>query len=318
MTALTTRLTAGSIHSHPVQRISSPAPTVPSETRASAAMCRKAPWTLRSDLRPLMNSSAVAPLITNPTAATIVTVSPATGSVRHQPLDRLPRDAARDEQQRHGIAECRQDRAAAQAVCVGPAGPALAERGGDPGGHEPQHVAQIVPGIGQQGERVGGDAINGLGGDIDDVERDPDSERPAEGLGRVVVPVMAVPMPMPVMVVVVRHQVSAAAIRAARRAATSVLARRGQSSTPSAVTRWTSLSSPPMMPVAGLTSLATIQSQSLRAAWRRRSAIRRRRSRRRSRSPGAAAAGPAADKRGQDVGVRHQLQRRRRAARRPS
>ena len=39
---------------------------------------------------------------------------------------------------------------------------------------------------------------------------------------------------------------------------------RGQSSDPSAVIRVTSFSAPPMIPVAGETSLATIQSQPLR------------------------------------------------------
>ena len=67
-------------------------------------------------------------------------------------------------------------------------------------------------------------------------------------------------------------------------AATSSLAASGQSSTPSAVTRWTRLCAPPM--TSPDTSLATIQSAFLARAWPWRWR-RRRRSRRRSRSAGA-------------------------------
>src|SRR6202789_578579 len=54
---------------------------------------------------------------------------------------------------------------------------------------------------------------------------------------------------------------SASAMRAARRRPTSRLSRSGQSSVPFAVIRCTVFLSPPITPVAGLTSLATIQSQ---------------------------------------------------------
>ena len=53
-------------------------------------------------------------------------------------------------------------------------------------------------------------------------------------------------------------------MRRARRWAVSVLVRRGQGSAPSGVIRITAFSVPPMMPVAGETSFATIQSQPLR------------------------------------------------------
>lgn len=78
------------------------------------------------------------------------------------------------------------------------------------------------------------------------------------------------------------------AIRPASRMATSLLPSGGQSSTPRAVIRCTVLRSPPKVPVAGDTSLATIQSQPLRVPcrwrWRPRS-----RSRRRSPPPARAA-----------------------------
>src|SRR5271165_1301164 len=59
------------------------------------------------------------------------------------------------------------------------------------------------------------------------------------------------------------------AIRSASRAATSRLVITGQSSVPSASTRWIVLLSPPKVPVPGETSLARIQSQHLRRRLRR-------------------------------------------------
>src|SRR5690606_36340289 len=70
---------------------------------------------------------------------------------------------------------------------------------------------------------------------------------------------------------------SASAMRSARRSATSVLSRRGQLSSPSAVISVTLFSVPPMTPVPEPTSLATSQSQPFRSrfarAWARRSSV---------------------------------------------
>src|SRR5580704_9408259 len=60
---------------------------------------------------------------------------------------------------------------------------------------------------------------------------------------------------------------SAAAIRSTSLRATSSLDCGGQDSTPSAVTKLIVLLSPPMMPVAGETSLARIQSQPFLASF---------------------------------------------------
>ena len=60
---------------------------------------------------------------------------------------------------------------------------------------------------------------------------------------------------------------SAAATRAIRVRATSSFDCEGQDSTPAAVTRCTVLRSPPITPVGGETSLATIQSQPLRFSF---------------------------------------------------
>jgi hypothetical protein len=76
----TTRLVSGSSQSQPVSRMTAAATTTPADTAASATMCRKAPRILRSPFRPEANSQAVAPLMTMPMAATIMTVPLATGS----------------------------------------------------------------------------------------------------------------------------------------------------------------------------------------------------------------------------------------------
>ena len=79
ITALMIRLTTGSSHSHPLNVITKPATTTPADASASEAIWTNAPRRLMSRLPPA-NSQAVRPLITIPTAATIITVFPATGS----------------------------------------------------------------------------------------------------------------------------------------------------------------------------------------------------------------------------------------------
>ena len=71
---------AGSSHAHPVHHIPTPASTTPTETPASATMCRYAPRTLRSCLRPFISIRAVAPLISTPAAATPIIIGPLTAA----------------------------------------------------------------------------------------------------------------------------------------------------------------------------------------------------------------------------------------------
>ena len=67
-----------------------------------------------------------------------------------------------------------------------------------PGGGEAEHVGQIVAGVGEQGHRIGPEAIGGLDRDEAEIEGDADREGPAEiGRGWRV-------MPVPVMMVAVR------------------------------------------------------------------------------------------------------------------
>src|SRR5205814_8421213 len=80
MTTAIARLTMGSSHNQPVNRMAAPAATTPADTAVSAAMCRNAPLILMSPLRPEAKSQAVTPLITIPTAATIMTMTHATGA----------------------------------------------------------------------------------------------------------------------------------------------------------------------------------------------------------------------------------------------
>ena len=84
ITARMTRLVTGSSHTAPVSRIATPAITTPTDTSASAAMCRNAPRMLRSSLRRRTNSSAVTVLMTMPTPATQIIVQPSgsTGFMR--------------------------------------------------------------------------------------------------------------------------------------------------------------------------------------------------------------------------------------------
>ena len=71
---------AGSSHAHPVHHIPTPASTTPTETPASATMCKYAPRTFRSCFRPFISIRAVTPLISTPAAATPIIVGPPTAA----------------------------------------------------------------------------------------------------------------------------------------------------------------------------------------------------------------------------------------------
>ena len=103
MVAQMTRLVTGSSQSQPVQMISAADTTTPSETAASAAMCRKAPSMLMSSLRPLANSMR----------GNAVDEDADAGDHHHgdardrlrvaQTQDRLPADRAGRDQQEHRV-----------------------------------------------------------------------------------------------------------------------------------------------------------------------------------------------------------------------
>ena len=76
MTTAIARLTTGSSQSQPCHSVKAPAITTPADTSASAAMCKKAPRMLRSCSPPRINNKAVAVLMTMPTPATSIMVTP--------------------------------------------------------------------------------------------------------------------------------------------------------------------------------------------------------------------------------------------------
>ena len=118
-------------------------------------MCRNAPRTLRSCFRPDMKSSAVAPLMTMPSAATQIDRSSFDARWIVKSLDGLPDDGADSDKQQQGIEKRRQD--GSPLPSVGSArtrsfsSPVQLAR---PGHHEAEHVGEVVAGIRQEGERV--------------------------------------------------------------------------------------------------------------------------------------------------------------------
>src|SRR6185437_1525069 len=113
-----------------------------------------------------------------------------------------------DDQQGRAVPERRHDRGAAKTVGIARGRTAARQRGGAPRGAERQHVAEIVRSVGNQRERVGGDAEAGLDREIDEIERDADGEGPAERRRRVAMSMMSVIMTVAVIVTVlqrVRH-----------------------------------------------------------------------------------------------------------------
>ena len=158
-----------------------------------------------------MNSSAVPPLMRTPSAATPTTVQPATGRGRVQAVDRLDHDAADRDQQQPGIEQRRQDRGAAIAVGVALGRLPLRQPRRAPGQQQRHHVGEIVNGVRDQRQRVGGIAEDQLGDDEGGIERGADRKGRAETIRRMAVPGMAVGVAMRVgmivmvVVVIVRH-----------------------------------------------------------------------------------------------------------------
>ena len=151
---------------------------------------------LRSPLLPRANSQAVMPLMTMPTAGH--------GHDRHarhrlriaEPLDRLERDGADRDEQENGVEQSRQDRRAAQSEGKMRAALALRQRRRAPRQQQPEHVRQIVAGVGQQGDRIGHQPVKGLDRDEAQIEDDADQEGAAEILRGMIVmmPVGVIPV----------------------------------------------------------------------------------------------------------------------------
>ena len=130
-------------------------------------------------------SQAEPPFTATATAATIITVPLATGSGCMKRQHRLPGDGADRRQQDQPIGEGGEDGGGAHAVGEARARPPVGDGEGAPGQDQTDDVAEIVPGVGQQRERVGEQAVDDLRGDQRDIERGGDGEGAAEALRRV-------------------------------------------------------------------------------------------------------------------------------------
>ena len=126
--------------------------------------------------------------------------------------DRLPRDRPDGQEQEDRVEQGGEDRRAAQAVSEAGGRRAPDEDAREPGRREAEHVAEIVPGVGEQRDRAGREAIDRLDRDEGQVQRDADGEGGAEvgrpvrvGVGMVVAVVagamvVVVTVRMPVLV----------------------------------------------------------------------------------------------------------------------
>ena len=120
---------------------------------------------LRSLSRPEANSRAVPPLTAMPMASHRGHRAAGHRDRVAEAPDRLPSDLAGDDQQDQRVGERREDRARPEPIGEPAARAAPAEQRRAPRQAEPQHVAEIVPGIGQERERAGRHPVSGLGRD---------------------------------------------------------------------------------------------------------------------------------------------------------
>ncbi len=124
----------------------------PSDTTASAAICRNAPRTLRSDLLPDMKSSAVNPVDQNSDSRDPGHDARMNRLRGAQAIERFQPDGAHRDEQKNRICERRENRRALQAVGITASGGTFGQDRGDPCQHEAKHVAEIVAGIRKQGQ----------------------------------------------------------------------------------------------------------------------------------------------------------------------
>jgi hypothetical protein len=102
-----------------------------------------------------------------------------------QAIHRLDDDRADRDEQQPRVRDRGKNGEAPQAIGAARCRAAAREHGAGPREHEPEHVAQVVPGIGDQGEGVRAEPEHNLGDDERDVERDADGECTIEARGRV-------------------------------------------------------------------------------------------------------------------------------------
>ena len=144
--------------------------------------------------RPRANISAVTPLMMMPIAATTITVAPSVVAGIEQAADGLGADRSDGDQQEQGVDQRGEDRRFLQAVGEARRRGAPGHHRAGPGDDQPEHVRQIVAGVGQQRHRIGEEAEDRFGDHEPEVERDADREGAAEVCRRVRVAVIVVVM----------------------------------------------------------------------------------------------------------------------------
>ena len=120
---------------------------------------------------------------------------------RGEAPDRLPGDPADRHEQDDRVEQGGENGGTAQAIGVARGRALPGERARRPGDQQRQHVAQIVAGVGEQGDGVADDAIGGFDDDERDVERRANREGAPEAARSVRV---SVRMSVAVMVIVMR------------------------------------------------------------------------------------------------------------------
>jgi len=93
-----------------------------------------------------------------------------------QPARRLPGDCAAGHEQEQRIDECDEHRRTPQPEGEACVGQTRRQRHRAPGEQQREHVAQVVPGVGEQGERMGPQSGPHLKHDEADVQCDADCE----------------------------------------------------------------------------------------------------------------------------------------------
>ena len=121
-----------------------------------------------------------------------------------QAIDRLDDDAADRDQQQPGIEQRRQDRGPAIAVGMPLRRLLLRKPRRAPCQQQRDHVGEIVNGVRNQRQRIGGVAEDQLGNDERGIERGADGERPAEIVRRMAVAGVTMGMIMRMGMIVMR------------------------------------------------------------------------------------------------------------------
>ena len=119
-----------------------------------------------------------------------------------QPQDRIPSDRAHGDEENDSVGQGSEDRGAAETISVFTSGPGLDQAAGPPGQNQAEHIREIMSGIRDQSEGVGGQSEDELDHNEGAVERDADGEGVVE-IGRVRERIMAVAMAGVVVVMIV-------------------------------------------------------------------------------------------------------------------